>query len=322
MTEPSRLLVTGASGFVGTHLRAALRGAFPRARLIAATHGGAVPGWDETVPLDLADPASCRASVAAARPDAVVHLAAIAAVGDSFRAPLPVWQVNLMGTLALAEAVLATAPEAVFLHASSAEVYGLSFQDGVALAEDAALRPANPYAASKAAADLALGEMALRGLRTIRLRPFTHTGPGQTDAFVVPAFARQAARIAAGQQAPVLRVGALDRWRDFLDVRDVCAGYVAALRRADACPPGAAFNLASGNPRRVGDVLDDLLRLAGIAPRIETEAARLRPTDVERTVGDASAARAVLGWVPVVPWEDTLASVLAYWQARCAEAGG
>lgn len=322
MTRPKRLLVTGASGFAGSHLRAALREAFPAARLVAASRGEAVPDWDEVVPLDLADPASCRDAVAAARPDAVVHLAALAAVGESFRAPLSVWQVNLIGTLALAEAVLAAAPAAVFLHASSAEIYGLSFQDGVALDEGAALRPANPYAASKAAADLAVGELALRGLRAIRLRPFTHTGPGQTDAFVVSAFARQAARIAAGLQEPVLRVGALDRWRDFLDVRDVCAGYVAALARADACAPGAAFNLASGSPRRIGDVLDDLLRLAGIAPRIEIEAARLRPTDVLRTVGDPSAARRVLGWQPLVLWEDTLASVLGYWQAQCAATPG
>jgi GDP-4-dehydro-6-deoxy-D-mannose reductase len=317
VTAPRRLLVTGATGFVGSHLRAALRSAFPDTILIAAGQGDAAPGWDERVPLDLADSEACRACIATARPDAVVHLAAIAAVADSFRAPLPVWQVNLMGTLALAEAVLALAPEAAFLHASSAEVYGLSFQDGTPLAEDAPLRPSNPYAASKAAADLALGEMALRGLRVIRLRPFTHTGPGQTEAFVVPAFARQAARIAAGLQPPVLHVGALDRWRDFLDVRDVCAGYVAALRHAGDCPPGAAFNLASGQPRRIGDVLEALLRLAGIAPRIEIEAARLRPTDVLRTVGDATAARDQLGWQPAIPWEETLASVYGYWQSRC-----
>jgi len=311
-----RILVTGASGFVGRHLRGSLRAAFPAALLIAATRGEAVTGWDDAVTLDLLDPASCTAAVTRAAPDAVVHLAAIAAVGESFADPLPSWHANLFGTLALGEAVRAVAREAFFLHVSSAEVYGLSFQAGRALAEDAPLRPANPYAASKAAADLAVGEMALRTLRAVRVRPFNHTGAGQANAFVVPAFARQVALIASGRQAPLLRVGTLDRWRDFLDVADVCAGYVAILRAADQLEPGAVFNLASGQPRRVGDILADLLRMAGVSARIEAEEGRIRPTDVLRTEGDASAARRVLGWAPVVPWERTLASVLADWRAR------
>jgi len=311
-----RILVTGASGFVGQHLRGALRAAFPDARLVAASRGEEVTGWDEVVPLDLLDAPSCAAAIDRAAPDAVVHLAALAAVGESFRAPLRTWQANLSGTLALGEAVRERAGGAFFLHASSAEVYGLAFQAGRALAEDAPLRPTNPYAASKAAADLAIGEMALRGLRAVRMRPFNHTGAGQAEAFVVAAFARQAALIAAGRQEPVLRVGALDRWRDFLDVADVCAGYVAALRAADRLEPGAVFNLASGRPRRVGDILADLLRLAGVAPRIEAEEARLRPTDVLRTEGNASAAERALGWKPSVPWEQTLAAVLDDWKAR------
>ncbi|WP_424811126.1 GDP-mannose 4,6-dehydratase [Roseococcus sp. YIM B11640] len=311
-----RILVTGASGFVGGHLRGALRAAFPEARLIAATRGEEVTGWDEIVPLDLLDPGSCAAAIDIAAPDAVVHLAALAAVAQSFSNPVPTWQANLLGTISLAEAVRIRAGGAVFLLASSAEVYGLSFQSDRALAEDAAMRPANPYAASKAAADLAVGEMALRGLRAIRMRPFNHTGPGQADAFVVPAFARQAALIAAGRQEPVMRVGALDRWRDFLDVADVCAGYVAALQAAERLEPGAVFNLASGQPKRVGDILADLLRLAGVSPRIEADEARLRPTDVRQTLGDPSAAAQALGWRPVVPWEQTLASVLADWTRR------
>lgn len=134
-------------------------------------------------------------------------------------------------------AIAAARPDAALILASSGEVYGLSFQTGDSLNEAAASSPANPYAASKAAADIAIGEMALRGLRTVRLRTFAHSGAGQTSAFVVAAFARQIARIEAGLQEPIVHTGALDRWRDFLDVRDVCAAYVAALRAPLAIPP-------------------------------------------------------------------------------------
>lgn len=316
-----RILVTGASGFVGRHLRPALRAAFPAAELLAATRGEAAAGWDVAVTLNLLDAESCAAALRVARPDAIIHLAALAEVGASFRDPLLTWRTNLLGTLAIANATLAAAPEALFVQASSAEVYGLSFHGGHALAEDALLRPANPYAASKAAADLAIGEMALRGLHAVRLRPFSHTGAGQAEGFVVSAFARQVALIAAGQQAPVLHVGALDRWRDFLDVADVCAGYVAVLRKARRLAPGAVFNLASGSPKHVGDILADLARFGGVAPRIEQETSRLRPTDVIRTEGNAAAARAALGWRPMIPWEATLRAVLAEWQARIGGRG-
>jgi nucleoside-diphosphate-sugar epimerase len=204
----------------------------------------------------------------------------------------------------------------VLVHASSADIYGASFRVGRALDEGAATAPMNTYAATKAAADLALGAMAADGLRVVRLRPFNHTGPGQTESFVVPAFAAQVARIAAGRQAPVLQVGNLDAARDFLDVRDVCAAYVAAIARAETLAPGALFNIASGVPRRIGDMLDDLLRLAGVAARIETDPTRMRPSDIPTASGDATAARDTLGWAPVVAWEATLRDVLADWRER------
>jgi GDP-4-dehydro-6-deoxy-D-mannose reductase len=258
--RPTRILLTGAGGFVGRHLLPALRA--------------------------------------------------------SFRDPLAACRTNLMGTVGLAEAVLRTAPAAPFLFASSGEVYGLAFRAGTPVSEDTRLAPANPYAATKAAADLALGEMALRGLRAIQLRPFTHIGAGQTNGFVAAAFAQQIARIGAGRQPAVLRTGSLDRWRDFLDVRDVCAAYGAALARADFLPPGIALNICSGTPRRIGDLLDDLLRLSGVEARVEQEATRLRPTDVARVLGDGSRARESLGSAPEIAWEETPEGVLADWRAR------
>jgi GDP-4-dehydro-6-deoxy-D-mannose reductase len=321
VARPGRILVTGAGGFLGRHILTALRAAFPEAALIGAVRHGAegpLRGADETVAFDIDDSASLPDVVAEVRPDAVLHLAARADVGASFLDPLAVWRTNLMGTVALSEAVLSAAPQASFLLASSGEVYGLAFQGAAPVGEETRLGPVNPYAASKAAADLAMGEMALRGLRSMRLRSFTHTGPGQTDGFVVASFARQIARIEAGLQPPVVQTGALDRWRDFLDVRDVCAAYVAALSKADTLPPGIALNICSGTPRRIGDLLEALLGLAGLEVRVEQDEARLRPTDVEHVRGDPSLARSILGWAPVVPWEDTLASVLADWRARVA----
>lgn len=318
MTSPARILITGASGFVGQTLLPMLRSDFPKAVLIGASRGASIPGTDVNLPLDLLEPAGFADAIAAARPDALLHMAAQADVAASFQNPAETWKNNLLGTVALGEAVLHVAPEAAFLFISSGEIYGLGFQAGLPLAEDAAFLPANPYAASKAAADLAIGEMALRGLRAVRLRPFTHTGPGQTLKYVVAAFAHQVARIEAGLQLPVICTGALDRWRDFLDVRDVCAAYVRVLGMADRLAPGLAINLCSGRPRRVGDILEELLALAGINARVEEEAARLRPTDVPRVQGDPSRAQEILGWAPVIPWQDTLRSVLVDWRRRVA----
>ncbi len=299
----NRILVTGSTGFVGTHLMPVLAQAMPAATVTAAH-------------FDVTDRTAVREAVRGARPDACIHLAAIAAIPAAQADPDAAWRVNLHGTLNLAGALLEEAPDCTLLFASTAEAYGRSFQSGTTLDESAALAPMNTYAASKAAADQALGAMVSQGLRAIRARPFNHTGPGQSDAFVVAAFARQVARIAAGLQPPVLQVGALDSRRDFLDVRDVCAAYAACLARADAIAPGTILNIASGMPRRVGDVLDALLALAGVAARIETDAARLRPAEIPTASGDAAAARGLLGWAPRIPWETTLADVLTDWHGR------
>jgi len=306
---PRRILLTGASGFVGRHLRAALAAAYP----------GAVLQAD---PVDLRDGAAVAASVAAACPDVCVHLAAVATLAAAQQDEDRAWDVNLHGSLRLAHALLRHVPDCQMLFVSSADVYGGAGVGGAAIDEDAPLAPKNLYAATKAAADLALGALAGQRLRVVRLRPFNHTGPGQSADLVIPAFARQVARIAAGLQPPVLEVGNLDTWRDFLDVRDVCAAYVACIDRRATLPPGSILNIGSGHPRRVGDVLAELMTLARVTAEVRVETSRTRGNDVRRTVADAGRARALLGWAPAVPWSQTLADVLDDWRQRIgAEAG-
>ncbi|WP_250645688.1 GDP-mannose 4,6-dehydratase [Methylobacterium durans] len=185
------------------------------------------------------------------------------------------------------------------------------------LDETALLDPTSTYAASKAAADLMIGQMVRDGLRAIRFCPFNHTGPGQTEAFVTPAFAAQIARIEAAQQPPVVRVGNLEALRDFLDVRDVVEAYVQGIVRPNL-PSGAIYNIASGVPRRIADILYSLLAQARVAITVEADAARMRPNDTPLAIGSSSRAAVDLGWRPRITWEATLADTLAYWRSKIA----
>jgi GDP-4-dehydro-6-deoxy-D-mannose reductase len=304
---PHRILVTGAGGFVGGHLLPVLAAMLPQATVAAAQS-------------DVTDAQAVQAELRAFQPDACIHLAAIAAIPAAQSDPDAAWRVNLRGTLTLARSLMAEAPGATLLFVSSADAYGQSFnhagKPGGMLDEQAALNPMNTYGATKAAADLALGAMAHAGLRIIRVRPFNHTGPGQSTAFVVPAFARQVARISAGLQPARLQVGALDPLRDFLDVRDVCAAYALCLRHAGSIASGTIINIASGTPRRVGDVLDELLAVAGVTAQIELDPTRLRPSDIPLAAGNPARAQALLGWAPAIPWRQTLTDVLTDWHNR------
>ncbi len=304
--NPRQILITGGSGFVGMHLSAALRRRMPDSPVAAPR-------------FDLTDPAAIDDAVRTIRPDVCVHLAAVSTVGAARDNEERAWAINLLGTLRLARAILRHSPDCTLLFASSAETYGATFRCGVPLVESATLAPVNTYGATKAAADLALGAMAEQGLRVLRLRPFNHAGAGQTTAFVVAAFARHVARIGAGMQPAVISVGNLDTCRDFVDVADVCAAYLTCIERRDTLAPGTAMNLASGNPRRIGDILRDLLALAEVRAEIRVDSALLRPNDLMITRGDASLAGRLLDWRPTVPWTDTLRDVLRDMQRRVAQ---
>lgn len=302
-----RLLITGVSGFVGTHLA---RTAAARGFAIHGTGLGdppAVPlaSWH---PADLTDPGAVASAIAAAAPDAIVHLAAQSSAARSFEAPDETFRANVLGTWNLMEAVRDVAPAARVLAVGTSEVYG-SQPVGSRVDEDAAIRPVSPYALSKAAAE-ALAQLVHErwGLDIVRTRSFGHSGPGQTPRFVIPALAQQIAAIEAGTQPPVLAVGNLDVVRDLTDVRDVVDAYLALLERGSA---GAVYNVCRGEGTRLSDAAQHLVSLARVPVRIEVDPRRFRPADIAYLVGDPARIVAATGWRPERSIERTLADVLA-----------
>ena len=219
-----RILVTGGNGFVGRHLVAALAALDGSQEIIVGRNNGAsvqqIPNVS-SVSLDVTDMQQVRDLIGRAQPTHVMHLAAIAAVSAAESNIQLTWDVNFRGTLNVVLAMIELAPAGRLLFCSSADIYGASFRTGRPLDETALLDPVSVYGATKAAADLMVGQMVRQGLRAIRLRPFNHTGPGQSEDFVVASFAAQIARIERGEQMPVIRVGDLTSRRDFVDVHDV-----------------------------------------------------------------------------------------------------
>ena len=302
---PSRVLVTGAGGFVGGHLIRALRVDGHRV-FAAAQEGHALPASTDEVrwlTLELTSSDSLARAMDEARPEAVFHLAAQSSVGESFADPLGTWETNATGTLRLVQAL----PEgARLLFVSSAEVYGVVPEAEQPIAETRVLRPTNPYAASKAAAEMAVVEAAARGIHAVVTRSFNHTGPGHDPRFALASFARQLAAVRAGEAEPVLHVGNLEARRDYLDVRDVIAAYRLLLDRGT---PGEAYNVASGVARSMRELVETMIDVSGTGARLEVDPERVRPVDVPLLQGDPAKLRA-LGWEPKIPIRRTLADLL------------
>lgn len=307
MSRLGDVLVTGAGGFVGRVLTERLEAA--GVSRVVRVGGASDESCDARI--DVTDANAVAALIAERRPTAVVHLAAVSAVGRSVHSPRQTWDVNLGGTLNLVLALQAHAPDAHLLFVSSAEVYGETFAEGRPVQEDAPLRPLNPYAASKAAAEVLVAQAARAGLFVTIARPFNHTGPGQSADFVVPAFAAQIAEAEAGLRPPIVHVGDLEPTRDFLDVRDVADAYVRILQRGRELPNGAVINIASEQSYRIGDVLQELLRMSDARMAVKVDQAKLRPNAIMSVAGDSSEARRLLGWVPAIALRETLRAVLA-----------
>jgi GDP-4-dehydro-6-deoxy-D-mannose reductase len=301
-----RALVTGASGFVGPYLVERLANA---GYDVVAT-GGPHETGREFLPVDLADAQSINAAFDIANPSVVFHLAAQSFVPRAIEAPEETYEANAIGTAHVLQALREwrdrTKTNARFIFASSAEVYGAQSNGGRPIDECAALRPANPYAASKAAAEaIVLGEAQTFGIDAVIARAFNHIGPRQSDRFVVPSFAAQLAAIANGAE-PVMCVGNLEARRDFLDVRDVVDAYVALAERGTR---GEVYNVCSGTATSIRDILAELIRIAHVPVEVREDPERMRPADVPILYGNNEKLRAATGWSPKISLRRSLQDI-------------
>lgn len=303
-------MLVGASGFAGGHVRAEAEG-----RGIEVI-GTSRSGDGGTIACDLLDPGTLREAVRRSRPDAVANLAGRASVAASWSEPAASLEANAVGVLNLLEAVRAEAPEAAVLCVSSAEVYGAPDQSALPLAEDAPLRPVNPYGAAKAAMEVCCGmyERA-RSLRIAIVRAFNQIGPGQSDGFAVSSFARQiAAAEHEGADEVELGVGNLSVSRDFTDVRDAARALVQLLERGTT----GTLNLCSARPVQLTDVVEKLSALTPLPVKVRAAEELTRPVDAPVIWGSGERLREAIGWEPEIPLERTLADLLESWRERLA----
>ncbi|MBW2465460.1 MAG: GDP-mannose 4,6-dehydratase [Deltaproteobacteria bacterium] len=319
-----RALITGYGGFAGGHLANELLRetdwqVWGTRRRQGEAPPSAQPGIEQreggtvrTLELDLRDPIATRRAIDQVAPDRVFHLAGQAFVPAARRDPWGSFEANVRMQINLLEALAGSRSR--ILVVTSCEVYGAPETGSDPIDERATLAPINAYATSKAAQDMVAWQYTRsHGLDLVRARPFNHIGPGQDLRFVLPAFARQIARIEAGRQAPRLSVGNLDAQRDFSDVRDIVRAYRLLAERGRS---GAVYNLGSGQARPISAIVDALRERATVDIEVETDLDRLRPNEIPAICCDSGRARAELGWTTTINFNQSIDAVLAEWRAR------
>jgi len=259
-------------------------------------------------PVDLRNAQAVEALFSEIQPDEVYHLAGQASVDVAFKDTWGTFEANVLATHQVLTASLTLAKKPRVLVITSADIYGRVRPQDLPLNEETVLRPINPYSVSKASQDLLAQQFFFTyGLPVLRARPFNHLGVGQSEMFVATAFAMQIARIEAGKQPPIMRVGNLDSERDFTNVRDIVRAYALLMKHGQ---DGLAYNIASGKTHNITDLLNTLLSLSNADITIEQDPAKMRPSDIPVISADCHRLRDATQWQPLITFKDTLREVL------------
>ena len=317
MKSKKRAFITGITGFAGSHLaELLLREGVEvyglcrwRSRTENINH---IRDKINLIEGDLLDLNSLQRAMMDVRPDYVFHLAAQSFVPASWTSPAATFEINVVGSCNLFEAIRAAKIDPTIQIACSSEEYGLVKENEVPIKETNPLRPLSPYAVSKVSLDF-MGYQYHKsyGMKIIRTRGFNHTGPRRGDVFVCSSFAKQIAQIEKGIKKPVLLVGNLETIRDFTDVRDMVRAYWLAVLKGK---PGEVYNIATGRGIKISEVLSMLLEMSRVKITVKQDPARMRPSDVPILIGDSTKFRKATGWKPEFKFEQTLRDILEYWR--------
>jgi GDP-4-dehydro-6-deoxy-D-mannose reductase len=315
-----KILITGATGFVGGHLIAHLLSLgkyeiFGTYRSEESLKTSLFQDKIKFVKADLSDKEQFKKILSDVKPDAVFHLAAQAAIQESIKNPLETLHNNIDSQLFLFEGIRELGMlNTKLMIVLSADVYGYVLPEDLPIDEDTPFRPGNPYAVSKIACDfLAYQYFRSYKLPIVRIRAFTHIGPGQKTGFVTSDFAKQIAEIEKQKQEPVIRVGNLDAKRDFTDVRDMVKAYALLLEEGEV---GEVYNIGSGRSHKISEVLEFFLSKAKVAIKHETDSNKLRPSDIPDFVADYSKMHKLTGWKPEISFEKSLEDILNFWREQ------
>jgi len=315
-----RVLITGITGFVGSHLTeyCLKRGDVEvfgtvrwRSRMDNVQH---IVKDIELIDCDLRDAVAVRHCLSEVKPDFIFHLAAQSFVPTSWKAPVETIVTNMVGQINIFEAMRSLKLKSRIQIAGSSEEYGLVCEDELPIKETNPLRPLSPYGVSKVGQDLlAYQYHKSYGIHVVRTRAFNHTGPRRGDVFVESNFSKQIAMIEKGKKEPVMDVGNLNARRDFTDVRDIVKAYWLALEKGE---PGEVYNIGSGRDISIKDLLKKLFELTDMEVEVRQDPARMRPSDVEVLLADVTKFHELTGWVPEIPFDQTLTDLLNYWRER------